>query len=198
MLPQVSCYCVPQYLMNNRPWTTTAVTKIYFNHTFSFKQCIIILWVLNVTAKVYYSYIVVLMTKQTNSKVIQSYAKLESCFNKFQWKQTLSSWYYTSISHQWLKLSVVLAQVPVKCKLYLTATCVCVHLMSSRVEWDCGMSAMNTQLIRKCHLIMSHPAHDYTFCSTLSFFRVCDVCFVLEHLVSAWVLPGCSIQQDRV
>ena len=29
-------------------------------------------------------------------------------------------------------------------KLYLTATCVCVHLMSSRVEWDCVMSVMNT------------------------------------------------------
>ena len=68
-------------------------------------------------------------------------------------------------------------------KLFLTATCVCVHLMCSRVEWDGGMSAMNTfftQLIRKCLLITSHPAHEYTFCSSLS---LCDVCFVLEHLV---------------
>ena len=31
-------------------------------------------------------------------------------------------------------------------KLYLTATCACVHLMRSRVEWDYVMSAMNTAL----------------------------------------------------
>ena len=79
----------------------------------------------------------------------------------------------------------MLAQVPAVFPI-MTATCVCVHLMSSRVEWDCGMSAMNTfftQLIRKCQLITNHPAHEYTFCSSLSFFRVCDVFFVLEHLV---------------
>ena len=77
--------------------------------------------------------------------MIQSYTKLESCFNKFHWKQTLSSWYYTSFSHQWLKCCVGSSACEVfPIKLYLTATCVCVHLMSSRVEWDCGMSVMNT------------------------------------------------------
>ena len=54
---------------------------------------------------------VVHMTRQQAAKFIQSYAKLESCFTL----KALSSWYYTSFSHQWLKLSVVLAQVPVEC-----------------------------------------------------------------------------------
>ena len=73
---------------------------------------------------------------------------MPSCYC-FTGKQTPNSWYCTvlatSVINSW---SVALAQVTVKCKLYLTATCACVQLMSSRDEWDGGMSAMNTFFTR--------------------------------------------------
>ena len=115
--------------------------EMFQSHLSSFKQCIFYFEYINVTVKVYDRYIVVHVTRQTRSKV---YPILESCFNKFHWKQTLSSLYYTSISHQWFKVKCFIGSSACEVfpiKLYLTATCACVYLMSSKVEWDCGMSA---------------------------------------------------------
>ena len=82
------------------------------------------------------------------------------CFNKLHWKsgkQVLSSWYCTILATSVMCCVGSSACEVFPIKLFLTATCGCVHLMSSRVEWDCGMSAMNTQLEGN----VSHPAHEY-------------------------------------
>ena len=55
-------------------------------------------------------------------------------------------------------------------KLFLTATCGCVHLMSSRVEWDGGISVMNTQLEGIVNST-SQPDHEYLLLSVAVSFR---------------------------
>ena len=74
------------------------------------------------------------------------------CFNTFHWKAdtyVLVMHNTCHLSYQELKCCVGSSDCEAfQIKLYLTATCACVHLMSSRVEWDCRMSAMNTFFTR--------------------------------------------------